>query len=129
VLFRSTIVASIEPEAFGRAAAEAEAMRCPVISTNIGAPPETVMVAETAGKGNETGWLVPPHDPRAIANALREALSLDPSGREALGDRARAHVINSFSTRNMQRQTLEVYDGLLGTQLAARFSEIPSTKP
>ena len=34
-------VASIEPEAFGRAAAEAQAMGCPVISTNIGAPPET----------------------------------------------------------------------------------------
>ena len=37
-----TVVASIEPEAFGRAAAEAQAMGCPVIATRIGAPPETV---------------------------------------------------------------------------------------
>ena len=37
-----TVVASIEPEAFGRTAIEAAAVACPVIATNIGAPPETV---------------------------------------------------------------------------------------
>ena len=37
-----TLIASIEPEAFGRTSAEAQAMGCPVIATNIGAPPETV---------------------------------------------------------------------------------------
>ncbi len=34
------VVASREAEAFGRAAAEAQAMGCPVIATDIGAPPE-----------------------------------------------------------------------------------------
>src|SRR5690606_1083208 len=38
-----TVVASIEPEAFGRAAAEALAVGCPTITTNIGAPPEIVL--------------------------------------------------------------------------------------
>ena len=118
-----TIVASVEPEAFGRAAAEAQAMQCPVISTNIGAPPETVLVAERVGAGKETGWLVPPKDAFTLANALREALRLGDDARAALGQRARQHIINSFSTRQMQHETLKVYDGLLGTQLAPAFEK------
>src|SRR5207244_1649807 len=43
-----TVVASIEPEAFGRSAIEAGVLACPVIATNIGAPPETV-IAQPAG--------------------------------------------------------------------------------
>ena len=39
----ASIVASIEPEAFGRTAVESQAMGCPVIATRIGAPPETVL--------------------------------------------------------------------------------------
>ena len=35
----ASIVASIEPEAFGRTAVESQAMGCPVIATRIGAPP------------------------------------------------------------------------------------------
>lgn len=116
-----TIVASVEPEAFGRAAAEAQAMRCPVISTNIGAPPETVLVSERVGEGKDTGWLVPPSDAISLAQALREALNLDAEARAALGRRAREHIVSSFSTRRMQRETLAVYDALLGTRLVADF--------
>jgi glycosyltransferase involved in cell wall biosynthesis len=42
------VVASTEPEAFGRAAAEAQAMGTPVIATDIGAPPETVLSGPAA---------------------------------------------------------------------------------
>ena len=55
-----TVVASIEPEAFGRTAIEAAALACPVIATNIGAPPETVLAQPIAAKQEITGWLVPP---------------------------------------------------------------------
>lgn len=121
-----TVVASTEPEAFGRAAVEAQAMRCPVVSTNIGAPPETVLAEPAVAPGAATGWLVPPGDPDALARALFEALSLPASARAAMGRRAREHVLRSFSAREMQRQTLAVYDLLLGTGLAAAFSrEIP----
>ena len=46
-----TVVASIEPEAFGRAAAEAEAMGSPVIATAIRAPPETILAPPAVPDG------------------------------------------------------------------------------
>lgn len=116
------VVASREPEAFGRAAAEAQAASCPVIATDIGAPPETVRAAPAAAEGDITGWLVPPADPARLAGALEAALALGPKARSRIGARARAHVATGFTLEAMQRQTLEVYDALLGTELARAFN-------
>jgi len=113
------VVASTEPEAFGRAAAEAQVMGTPVISTNIGAPPETVMSAPRVAEDAATGWLVPPADATRLADALAAAIALPPEERARMGARARAHVLGSFSLRTMKEQTLKVYDRLLGTKLAA----------
>jgi glycosyltransferase involved in cell wall biosynthesis len=117
----TAIVASIEPEAFGRAAAEAQAMKCPVISTDIGAPPETVLAPPRVPREARTGWLVPPGDLRAYEVALMEALSLDETQRTTIGRRARDHVANAFSTFEMQRATLAVYDSLLKTRMEQQF--------
>ncbi|MGQ0455461.1 MAG: glycosyltransferase family 4 protein [Hyphomicrobium sp.] len=115
------IVASVEPEAFGRAAAEAQAMGLPTISTNIGAPPETILAPPRVTAVARTGWLIPPRDPGAIAAAIAEALSLREDERASLSRRARDHVTTRFSHEAMQRSTLAVYDRLLGTQLEAAF--------
>lgn len=112
------IVASIEPEAFGRAATESQVMACPVIATNIGAPPETVLALPDVSREARTGWLVPPGDAEAMASAMTEALTLDPQQRTSMGARARAHVLSSFALSTMRQQTLAVYDELLGTSLA-----------
>jgi glycosyltransferase involved in cell wall biosynthesis len=117
----TAIVASIEPEAFGRAAAEAQAMKCPVISTDIGAPPETVLAPPRVPREARTGWLVPPGDLRAYEVALMEALSLDETQRTTIGRHAREHVANAFSTFEMQRATLAVYDSLLKTRMEQQF--------
>ena len=61
------VVASTEPEAFGRAAIEAQAMGCPVIATDIGAPPETVLAEPRTRAEDSTGWLVAPGDPGPLA--------------------------------------------------------------
>jgi glycosyltransferase involved in cell wall biosynthesis len=116
------IVASIEPEAFGRAAAEAQIMGCPVISTDIGAPPETVLATPRVPASDRTGWLVPPGDAASLADSLDEALALDDDARQALGERARRHVLSSFTLDAMKQQTLEVYDRTLGTGLAAGYA-------
>ena len=140
-----TVVASTEPEAFGRTAIEAAAVGCPVIATDIGAPPETVLAGRAdrgqtpgptphvASQPSEaggltpsqgpTGWLVPPGDAQALAERLTEALSLAPAARTAMGARARQHVLSNFSVISMQRSTLGVYDRLLGTTLQARFDQ------
>lgn len=114
-----TVIASTEPEAFGRTSTEAQAMGCPVIATAIGAPPETVLWDATDPRGI-TGWLVPPGDGAALAEAIVQGLALSAGQRSEMGDRARAHAITDFSLQAMRRATLEVYDGLLGTRLASR---------
>lgn len=116
------VIASIEPEAFGRTAIEAAAVACPVIATNIGAPPETVLAQPAVAAQERTGWLVPPSDPEMLAAALAEALTLPPRERAALGERARQHVLTNFTTGSLQRRTLAVYDRLLGTAMEATFS-------
>ncbi len=113
------VIASIEPEAFGRAAAEAQIMGCPVIATRLGAPQETVLAPPAAGRDTMTGWLVTPGDARALADAMAEALTLDQGARVALGLRARKHVEANFTLAGMKHQTLEVYDRLIGSRMAA----------
>lgn len=114
-------VGSVEPEAFGRAAAEAQAIGCPVISTNIGAPPETVLAPPRVTADQRTGWLVTPGNLDEYEAALSEALSLDDAERAAIAARARQHVLSSFTTANMQRQTLAVYAALLDERSARIF--------
>ena len=52
---------------------------------------------------------------------MSEALALTPTQRAAMAKRARRNVLDNFTTAAMQRQTLEVYDKHLGTDLARRF--------
>lgn len=100
------IACSVVPEGFGRMAAEAQAMGCPVVATNIGAVPEVVL-------DGKTGWLVPPDDPIALAGAIDEALNLTASQRASLATAAMAHVANSFSIENMCASVLSTYQELM----------------
>jgi glycosyltransferase involved in cell wall biosynthesis len=103
--------ASTEPEAFGRVVIEAQAMGRPVIASNLGGPAETV-------EDGVTGWLTEPGDVDGLARALQEALSMDAETRSALGDRARASVLNDYSLRAMREATLAVYEAILGGEAA-----------
>jgi glycosyltransferase involved in cell wall biosynthesis len=126
------VVASTQPEAFGRATIEAQAMGAPVIATAIGAPPETVLAEPAVPPDAITGWLVPPDDAGALADRLEQALALPAPERAALAGRARSHVVAQFTVEAMQRRTLAVYDRLLATVLERRFKssvsgQIPET--
>ncbi len=116
-----TVIASTEPEAFGRTSAEAQAMGCPVVVTRQGASPETLLTAARDGADRATGWIVPVSAPKALANAIAEALTLSARERREMGARARAHVAELFSSENMKRETLAVYDECLRSALATAF--------
>ncbi len=98
---------SIEPEAFGRVAVEAQAMGRPVVATAHGGSCETVA-------DGETGWLYAPGDAAALAEAIGKALDLDPSQRAHMGMAGRARVNARYTVRQMQEATLKVYERAMG---------------
>ncbi|MBA5775851.1 glycosyltransferase family 4 protein [Stappia sp. F7233] len=108
------VVASIEPEAFGRAAVEAQAAGVPVIVTDLGAAPETVLCPPDVPEDQRTGWRVPPGDAAALARTLGFVLGLGGTGRQLLAESARSHVHAHFSVEAMCTATLNVYDRLPG---------------
>ncbi len=108
------VVPSTEPEAFGRVAVEAQAMGTPVIVSDLGAVPETVIGPPQCLPQERTGWHVPPGDAAALADAIADVLALRPSQRDALACRARQHVEGHFSLEHMVGETLDVYTALLG---------------
>lgn len=76
-------------EPFGRVLLEAMAAGRPVVATRGGGVPEVVV-------HGETGLLVPPGRPDALAEAIGELLS-DPARAEAMGEAGRRRVAERFS--------------------------------
>jgi glycosyltransferase involved in cell wall biosynthesis len=107
------VVPSTAPEAFGRSAVEAQAMGAPVIVSDLGAVPETVLAPPETTAEERTGWRVPAGDAESFANSIGAALGLGASAREAMARRARAHVERNFSLEQMTRATLDVYLSVL----------------
>ncbi|MCC7167618.1 MAG: glycosyltransferase family 4 protein [Rhodospirillales bacterium] len=100
------ISASTDPEAFGRVIVEAQAMGRPVIATRHGGAVETILE-------NETGWLVPPGDPKALAQTLARVLAIGPEARERLIAKAQAYAHAHFSKPAMCEATLAIYREVL----------------
>lgn len=100
------VSASTEPEGFGRVPVEAQAMGRPIIAAGHGGAKETVL-------HGQTGWLVKPGDPYALANALNEVLSLSITQRSVLATKAMGHVADNFTKDLMADKTLDVYASLL----------------
>ena len=100
------VSASTDPEAFGRVAAEAQALGRLVVATDHGASRETVI-------DNVTGWLVAPGDAQALAEGLRIALATGMEARDAMAARGIAHVRKNFGKERMSVQTLSVYKEVL----------------
>ena len=112
LMLASVVVsASIEPEAFGRTVVEASAMGKPVIAPNHGAAPEIII-------HGQTGWLVPPNDPAALAEALQRSLALSQDEMASIANRAINRVQQHFSVERMCEETIQVYQELLTRKAA-----------
>ncbi|RMF10203.1 MAG: glycosyl transferase, partial [Alphaproteobacteria bacterium] len=61
----------------------------------------------------KTGWLVSPGDGYALADAIRQALSLTPGDRETLAMAARAHIASRHALDKMCDETLALYRSVL----------------
>jgi glycosyltransferase involved in cell wall biosynthesis len=99
-------VPSTRPEPFGLVALEAAAAGLPVVASAHGGVTEIV-------RDGETGLLVAPGDPSALAGALAE-LAADPERTRALGTAARADVARRFDPGAMLSELQASYDALAG---------------
>ncbi|MEM1284401.1 MAG: glycosyltransferase family 4 protein [Pseudomonadota bacterium] len=108
------IVPSTEPEAFGRAAVEAQAAGIPIIVSALGAVGETVLVPPMVAPEDRTGWHVPAGDRQALADAIAAALCLEEDARHRHINLAKTHVHAHFSLPAMCEATLLVYSDLIG---------------
>ncbi len=97
----SMFVMPSRAESFGVAALEAQACGLPVVATNVGGLPEVV-------RAGETGILVPPNDPPALAEGVLTLLS-DPQRQAAMGAAGAAWVRERYDWRSSVAQMLAVY--------------------
>jgi glycosyltransferase involved in cell wall biosynthesis len=100
------VVPSLDPEAFGRTMAEGMAMGCMVVASDHGAAPEVL------GHG-QYGWLFPPGDAPAMAEAMAKALSLSTADRVKMAGVNQAFVAKHFGLTQMAAQTMAVYEELI----------------
>jgi glycosyltransferase involved in cell wall biosynthesis len=98
---------SIRPEPFGRVMIEAMALGRPVVAPREGGPLDIVV-------DGETGLLVTPRDPDAMAAAI-STLVADPARREAMGRAARQRVDAVFDIRHHVRAIEDLFDEVLGS--------------
>lgn len=90
-------------EGFGLVVAEAMACRRPVVATDCGGVREVV---------GDAGFLVPPRDAQALAEAMGLALRLPDEQRQRLGTAARERVVARYSLEAMAQKYLAVYRGV-----------------
>ena len=100
------VSASIEPEAFGRVAVEAQSMEKVIIASNIGGSNETII-------NEKTGFLFESGDPGALSKKIIQAITMDESSLELMGKEGRKNIIKKFNVEKMCFSTYSEYKRLL----------------
>jgi glycogen(starch) synthase len=95
-------------EPFGLVALEAMAAGTPVVVTRTGGLGDLV-------RPGETGLVVPPAAPAALAEAVGRLLA-DPEGRVAMAQRARTDAAERFGWDTVARRTLQAYSSVLAVR-------------
>jgi glycosyltransferase involved in cell wall biosynthesis len=100
-------VCSSVSESFPNAIGEAMCCGVPAVVTDVG---------DCAALVGDTGKVVAPRDPIALADALLQMASLPAEARAALGARARERVIREFSIDRVAGMFIEVYRSCVSAQ-------------
>ena len=100
------VSASIEPEAFGRVAVEAQSMGKLIIASNIGGSKETII-------NKKSGFLYKFDDPRELAKSLNTAIQLTQEELKSMGNEGRKNIAKKFDVDIMCDTNLNEYKKLL----------------
>ena len=100
------VSASIEPEAFGRVAIEAQSMEKPIIASDIGGSNETIT-------NDVSGFLFESGDAESLSKKIIEVLNFDESRLKLIGIEGRKNVIKKFNVEKMCFSTYSEYKKLL----------------
>ena len=100
------VSASIEPEAFGRVAIEAQSMEKPIIASDIGGSNETII-------DNVSGFLFESNNPVSLSKKIIEVLNLDEYKLKLIGTEGRKNIIKKFNVEKMCFSTYSEYKKLL----------------
>ena len=104
------VLPSSSREGLGIAIIEAMAAEKPVVATDIGGIPEAV-------KKGETGFLVSPGDPGALAKAIIELLQ-NPEKAKEMGKKGRARFKEKFTRKKMLSETDALYQSFASQRKA-----------
>jgi glycosyltransferase involved in cell wall biosynthesis len=107
----AVIMPSRIPEAFGLVALQALQRGRPVIASRIGGLPEII-------SHEQTGWLVEPDQPAALAEAIRHLASAGPRLRE-IGNNARLRATSHFSFHRMMDEYTRLYTRIVSAPFAS----------
>ena len=97
---------SIEPEAFGRVAVEAQSMEKIIIASNIGGSNETIV-------NNKTGFLFDSGDASSLSKKIIEVITMDENAIKLIGKEGRKNIIKKFNVEKMCFSTYSEYKRLL----------------
>ena len=100
------VSASIEPEAFGRVAVEAQSMQKSIIASNIGGSNETI-------NDEKTGFLFDAGDAKSLSRKIMKVLSMDESLLKSIGIEGRKNIIKKFNVEKMCFSTYSEYKKLI----------------
>ncbi len=91
-------------EAFPNAVGEAMSCKIPCVVTNVGDSAEIV---------GDTGRVVPPRNPEALAGAWTELLSLAPEALKNLGEKARERIEDNYEIHSITKRFERFYKTLI----------------
>ena len=100
------VSASVEPEAFGRVAVEAQSMKKIIIASNIGGSNETII-------NEKTGFLFESGDAKSLSKKIIEALTMDQISTDNIGSEGRKNIIKKFNVEKMCFSTYSEYIKLI----------------
>jgi len=100
------VSSSIEPEAFGRVAVEAQSMEKVIIASNIGGSNETVV-------DEKTGFLFESGNANALCEKILKVLNLDETVLKTVGIEGRKNIVRKFNVEKMCFSTYSEYKKLI----------------